>query len=205
MNNFPTRIYLASRSPRRRELLAQMGVNYDVLILRESSGRCDIDETPHENELPSDYVARIALSKADIGWQRVCHRGILRHPVLGADTTVTLDNIILGKPGSIERAMSMLAMLSGRTHQVMTSVALAYQNEIHQLTSISEVTFKHLTDIEIEQYAASGEALDKAGGYAIQGRGAIFIRHLTGSYSGVMGLPIFETAELLNRYNPTST
>ncbi|ARU30650.1 septum formation inhibitor Maf [Sulfuriferula sp. AH1] len=205
MNNFPPRIYLASRSPRRRELLAQMGVNYDVLLLRETSGRCDVDETPKENELPHDYVARIALAKAELGWQRACQRGILRHPVLGADTTVTLDNEILGKPGSVERAVAMLAKLSGRTHQVMTSVALAYQNRVHQLTSVSEVTFKHLSSHEIEQYAISGEPLDKAGGYAIQGRGAIFVRHLNGSYSGVMGLPIFETAELLNRYNsPTA-
>ena len=205
VNNFPHRIYLASRSPRRRELLAQMGVHYDVLLLRESSSRIDVDESTRENELPTDYVARIALAKADIGWQRVCQRGIVRHPVLGADTTVTLDNEIFGKPGSPERAIAMLSKLSGRTHQVITSVALAYQNQIHQLTSVSEVTFKRLTDTEIEQYAASGEPLDKAGGYAIQGRGAIFIRHLSGSYSGVMGLPIFETAELLNSYNPTSS
>ena len=205
MNNFPNRIYLASRSPRRRELLTQMGVHFDVLLLRETVGRTDVDETPMANELPHDYVARIALAKADIGWQRVCQRSIMRHPVLGADTTVTLDNEILGKPGNVETAIAMLSKLSGRTHQVMTSVALAFQGHIHQLTSVSEVTFKHLSSREIEQYAASGEPLDKAGSYAIQGRGAIFIRHLAGSYSGVMGLPVFETAELLQRYNQTST
>ena len=205
VNNFPPRIYLASRSPRRRELLTQMGVHYDVLLLRETSGRSDLDETPITNEQPAAYVARIALSKADIGWQRVCQRGILRHPVLGADTMVTLDNEILGKPGSVENAITMLTKLSGRTHQVMTSVALAFQCQTHQLTSISEVTFKHLSSTEIEQYASSGEPLDKAGSYAIQGRGAMFIRHLTGSYSGVMGLPVFETAELLQGHNPTST
>jgi MAF protein len=201
VNNFPSRIYLASRSPRRRELLAQMGINYDVLLLREANGRRDVDETPKENELPHDYVTRIALAKAELGWERVCQRDIMRHPVLGADTTVTLDNEILGKPGSVEHAITMLTKLSGRTHQVMTSVALAYQNQVHQLTSVSEVTFKHLSDREIKQYALSGEPLDKAGSYAIQGRGAVFIRHLNGSYSGVMGLPIFETAELLTRYN----
>jgi septum formation protein len=204
VNNFPPRIYLASRSPRRRELLAQMGVQYDVLVLRETVGRCDVDETPLENELPHDYVVRVALAKADIGWQRACQRGLVRHPVLGADTTVTLDNEILGKPGSVERAIDMLSKLSGRTHQVMTSVALAYMDQIHQLTSVSEVTFKHMSADEIRQYAASNEALDKAGAYAVQGRGAMFIRHLSGSYSGVMGLPIFETAELLNRYNPST-
>lgn len=182
-----------------------MGVSYDVLLLRESSGRSDVDETPNENELPSDYVARIALAKAELGWQRVCKRGILRRPVLGVDTTVSLDNEILGKPHTVERAIAMLTQLSGRTHRVMTSVALVYLNQVHQLTSVSEVTFKHLSLAEIEQYAYSGEPLDKAGSYAIQGRGAIFIQHMTGSYSGVMGLPIFETAELLSRYNPPST
>lgn len=205
MNNFPVRIYLASRSPRRREILAQMGVHYDVLLLRESQGRTsDVDESPLPSELPAEYVSRIAHAKADIGWQRICQRGLLRHPVLGADTTVILDNEILGKPGTTENAINMLEKLSGRTHLVMTSVALAYQDEIHQLTSVSEVTFKSLSRHEMVLYAASGEPLDKAGGYAIQGRGAIFIRHLTGSYSGVMGLPIFETAELLNRYNPST-
>ena len=125
--------------------------------------------------------------------------------MLGADTTVTLDSQILGKPRTVERAIAMLTQLSGRTHQVMTSVALVYHNQVHQLTSVSEVTFKHLSLGEIEQYVYSGEPLDKAGSYAIQGRGAVFIQHMTGSYSGVVGLPIFETAELLNRYNPPST
>lgn len=182
-----------------------MGVHYDVLLLRETQWRIsDVDESPMASELPADYVARIAYAKADIGWQRVCQRGLLRHPVLGADTTVILDNEILGKPVTTENAISMLEKLSGRTHLVLTSVALAYQDEIHQLTSVSEVTFKSLSRHEMVLYAATGEPLDKAGGYAIQGRGAIFIRHLTGSYTGVMGLPIFETAELLNRYNPST-
>lgn len=182
-----------------------MGVSYDVLLLRESSGRTDVDETPLENESAADYVVRIALAKAELGWQRVCKRGILRRPVLGVDTTVSLDNEIMGKPHTADRAIAMLSQLSGRTHQVMTSVALVYLNQVHQLTSVSDVTFKPLSLVEIEHYAYGGEPLDKAGSYAIQGRGAVFIQHMAGSYSGVVGLPIFETAELLSRFNPPST
>ncbi|BBP01874.1 Maf family protein [Sulfuriferula nivalis] len=205
MNNTAKRIYLASRSPRRRELLTQMGVHYDVLLLRESVGRLDVDETPMPGESPAEYVERIAITKAQVGWQRVCQRNLPRHPVLGADTMVTLDDTIFGKPASPAHAKEMLAQLSGRIHQVMTTVALCYQDTLTHLTSISEVRFKTLTDAEIAAYVATGEPLDKAGSYAIQGRGAVFISHLSGSYTGVMGLPLYETANLLQSYLTTKS
>ena len=199
MNKFPPRVYLASRSPRRRELLTQMGIRYEVLLLRDSLDRHDVNESAHPDELPAAYVQRIALAKAELGWQRVIQRKLSQYPVLGADTCVTLDGEIFGKPGTIAAATSMLNKLSGHTHQVMTSVALIYRGQTQHLTSISEVTFRHLSSLEIEHYVGSGEALDKAGAYAIQGRAAMFVAHLNGSYSGVMGLPIFETATLLNQ------
>ncbi|MFA5172418.1 MAG: Maf family protein [Sulfuriferula sp.] len=203
MNNKAKRIYLASRSPRRRELLTQMGVQYDVLLLRESAGRLDVDETPKPGESPAHYVERIATTKAQIGWKRVCQRNLPRHAVLGADTMVTLDGTIFGKPTTPAHAKEMLAQLSGHTHQVMTTIALCYQDIVTHLTSVSEVRFKTLTDAEIAAYVATGEPLDKAGSYAIQGRGAVFISHLSGSYTGVMGLPLYETANLLQSYLAT--
>ena len=200
VNKFPSRIYLASRSPRRRELLTQMGLRYEVLLLRDSADRQDLDETPHSGESPHDHVQRIAISKAELGWQRVIQRRLPHYPVLGADTSITLDGEIFGKPGNRQNAILMLNKLSGRTHEVMTSVALVYREYVQHLTSLSSVTFKSLSAEEIEYYAASGEPCDKAGAYAIQGRGAIFVQHLVGSYSGVMGLPIFETAMLLDQF-----
>lgn len=200
MNNTNKRIYLASRSPRRRELLTQMGVHYDVLLLRESAGRQDVDETPIPGEHPADYVQRIAISKAQTGWQHVCQRNLPRHAVLGVDTMVTLNDVIFGKPTTPAHAMDMLALLSGCTHQVMTTVALCYQDKLTHITSVSEVRFKTLSTAEIAAYVATGEPMDKAGSYAIQGRGAVFIAHLSGSYTGVMGLPLYETANLLQPY-----
>ena len=176
-----------------------MGIRYEILLLRDSADRHDLDESPHANEAPSDHVQRIAAIKANIGWQRVIQRRLPQHPVLSADTSVSLDGEIFGKPGSKENAIIMLNKLSGRTHEVMTTIALVYREYIQHLTSVSSVTFKFLSPDEIEVYAASGEAWDKAGAYAIQGRGAMFVQHLAGSYSGVMGLPIFETATLLNQ------
>lgn len=176
-----------------------MGIRYEVLLLRDSGDRQDLDENPGPNELPADYVQRIATAKARLGWQRVQQRKLAPYPVLGADTSVTLDGEIFGKPYTKEATVAMLNKLSGRTHQVMTTVALVFRDQIQHLTSVSDVTFKPLCASEIEHYAASVEAWDKAGAYAIQGRGAAFIRHLSGSYSGVMGLPIFETAELLDQ------
>lgn len=183
-------IWLASRSPRRRELLAQLGVVHDLLLF-------DIDETPAPGEDPQAYVQRIARSKAETGGQELKRRGLEARPVLAADTSVIIDGHILGKPGNAERAEIMLRQLSGHSHQVMTAVALAWQQRVHAALSISTVTFAELEEDDIHRYAHSGEPLDKAGGYAIQGQAAAFIRHLSGSYSGVMGLPAFETVQLL--------
>ncbi|HET9113879.1 MAG TPA: Maf family protein [Burkholderiales bacterium] len=199
MNKFPSRIYLASRSPRRRELLTQMGIRYEVLLLRDSADRQDLDETPLAAESPGDHVQRIATEKALLGWQRVIQRRLPQYPVLGADTSITLDGAIFGKPKTRENTVRMLTQLSGRTHEIMTAVAIVYREYLQHMTCKSSVTFKSLTAEEIECYANSGEPLDKAGAYAIQGRGAIFVEHLVGSYSGVMGLPIFETACLLDK------
>ena len=201
MAHLDSRIYLASRSPRRRELLRQIGVRHEVLLLRESGGRTDVDETPQPGEAPQEYAVRIARGKAEVGWQRVIERHIPHYPVLGADTTVTLDDEILGKPLGLDAAIDMLGKLAGRSHQVFTAVALTYEDRCEVLLSTSTVKFKPLNEREILAYASSGESFDKAGGYAVQGRAAIFIEHLEGSYSGVMGLPLYETAQLLERYN----
>ncbi len=178
-------ICLASASPRRRELLDQMGVPHKIMAAH-------IDETVRAWEGPRDYVIRMAQDKA----VAVRERGE-KLPVLAADTSVVLDDVIFGKPVDRQDFVSMLGKLSGRTHDVLTSVALATDGGVHVLVSTSEVRFRSLTDEEIEKYWATGEPRDKAGGYAVQGFGAVFIEWLSGSYSGVMGLPIFETAELL--------
>jgi septum formation protein len=195
------RIYLASRSPRRRELLRQIGVQHEVLLLRESSGRLDLDETPQPGESLPDYAIRIASAKANLGWQRVIERQIPRYAVLGADTAVTLDGELFGKPMGLNATIAMLEKLAGHSHQVLTAVAVTFETRCEVLLSTSTVKFKPLNEREIHAYASSGEPFDKAGGYAIQGRAATFIAHLEGSYSGVMGLPLFETAQLLQRFN----
>lgn len=195
------RIYLASRSPRRRELLKQIGINFEVLLCRESSARgADVNEAPLEGELPQDYVTRIARAKAETCWKCVMCRKLPHFPILAADTTVGLDGVVIGKPASRERAAEILLKLSGKEHQVFTAVAVAFENEADMRLSESAVTFRELTDDEIRRYIETGEALDKAGAYAVQGRAAAFISAIRGSYSGVMGLPLFETAELLKKY-----
>lgn len=188
-------IYLASQSPRRRELLTQIGISFDVLPV-------DIDESLKENELAEDYVVRLAREKASAGWLRIKN---VNKPVLGSDTAVIFHGQILGKPDNRDEAKRMLRLLSGQTHEVMSAVALAItqqnstQPELMSVISVSHVTFKQLSDSEIEQYVHSGECDDKAGAYGIQGLAATFITHLSGSYSGVMGLPLYETAELLRK------
>jgi septum formation protein len=179
-------VCLASGSPRRRELLAQIGVPH-------TTAAPNIDESVLAGEAAADYVLRIARSKA------LAVRGYAGAlPVLGADTIVVLDAVVLGKPASAADGLAMLARLSGRTHTVLTAVALAAGAAAPATRlSTSEVTFRRLTDAECLAYWESGEPRDKAGGYAVQGRAAVFIAHLSGSYSGVMGLPLFETAELL--------
>jgi len=180
-------IYLASSSTRRSELLRQIGVGYKVI-------ETNVAEQRTVDEVPEMYVLRLALEKARAGWGLV--KSINPLPVLGADTAVVVDDEILGKPADVQESMKMLAKLSGRAHHVYTGVALVSDVEETRLC-VSTVTFRNIDHDEQMAYCASEEALDKAGGYAVQGRAAIFIAHLAGSYSGVMGLPLYETGELL--------
>jgi nucleoside triphosphate pyrophosphatase len=180
-------IYLASASPRRRELLQQIGVSFRLV-------GTELDETPRLSEVPAAYVARLAAAKADAGW---LSRSAAIAPVLAADTAVVLDGAILGKPRDRHDAEHMLLQLSGRTHEVMTAVAVRSSAGNQIKVSHSLVTFRILDAAEVRAYWDTGEPRDKAGAYAIQGFAAIFIADLRGSYSGVMGLPLFETAELL--------
>lgn len=199
------RIYLASRSPRRRELLKQIGVQFDVLVLREHAGRgADLDETPHPDENPQAYVERVCREKAEAGWMRVLQRQLPRLPVLAADTTVSVDDQIFGKPANRADAIRMLKQLSGREHRVLTAVALAYDTTVHFVLNENVVRFRTLDDDEISHYVDTGEPYDKAGAYAIQGRAAAFIPEILGSYTGVMGLPLYETATLLRRFQNRS-
>ncbi len=193
-------IYLASRSPRRRELLSQIGVRFQVLVFRDKPETdAELDEAVLEGETPRVYVERIARAKAQAGWKRLEQRNLPRAAVLAADTTVAVDGRILGKPANRREAAEMLATLSGRLHQVLSAVVLKHDLQLECMTSVSEVNFKVLSREEIRQYVATGECDDKAGGYAIQGRAAQFVTELRGSFSGVMGLPLYETAELLER------
>jgi septum formation protein len=186
-SEFMPQIYLASSSPRRSELLSQIRIRHEILEVRVSEQR-------HVEEVPEMYVLRLALDKARAGWKIVKNTSPL--PVLGADTVVVVDDEILGKPANSEESMIMLEKLSGRQHHVYTGVALVSNTESTRLC-VSMVTFRTMHHAERAAYCASGESFDKAGGYAIQGCGAAFVSHLAGSYSGVMGLPLYETAELL--------
>jgi len=193
-------IYLASRSPRRRELLAQIGVRYHLLLFRDRTGeQADVDETTQSGETPAAYVERMARAKAEAGWRRMQQRNLPLAPVLAADTTVALESRILGKPQSRTEAEEMLAALSGKRHEVLTAVALKYHDQVEFALSTSEVLFKPLSREEIAHYVASGECDDKAGAYGIQGRAARFVIELRGSYSGVMGLPLYETSQLIEK------
>jgi len=197
-----TLVYLASRSPRRRELLKQIGVAFEVLVLRENPARGgpDVDESHLSGEPPGDYVRRICRAKADVGWNRVVQRRLRRFPVLAADTVVCVDEIILGKPADPADATRMLRLLSGREHRVLTAVALKFEARTELLVSESRVRFCELAQPELEAYVESGEPTDKAGAYAIQGRAAAFVAELHGSYSGIMGLPLYETAQLIRKF-----
>ncbi len=181
-------IYLASASPRRSALLDQIGVAHRVQPV-------DVDETAQSGELPGEYVRRLAVLKAETLWQQLA--AAQRQPVLGADTAVVLDDELLGKPRDEQDCVRMLGLLSGRTHRVFTAVALRASDGCQSRVNISEVTFRELADDEIRRYWRSGEPADKAGAYAVQGRAALFIERIAGSYSGIMGLPLFETGELL--------
>jgi len=185
-------IVLASASPRRRELLAQIGVEFTVRP-------ADIDETVLPGELPKDYVLRMAITKAQQGYANLVEP--LASPlILGADTAVVLDKQILGKPRDQADAEYMLACLAGRTHRVMSAIAVTDGRRLASRLSITAVTFRNIRAAEITAYWQSGEPRDKAGAYAIQGYGALLVRELQGSYSGVVGLPLFETAELLESF-----
>lgn len=190
-------LYLASRSPRRLELLRQIGVEPTVLPTRVSQGRLDVDEAPLPRESPRAYVTRLAMLKAEAGHRARLGRNLPPWPILAADTTVVLDRRILGKPAHVDEAAAMLRAYSGRTHRVLTAVALAHDGFVRSAVSVSNVRFRDISEAEIQAYVASREVYDKAGGYGIQGRAAVFIQHLSGSYSGVMGLPLYETSELL--------
>ena len=180
------KIYLASKSPRRRELLTQIGIDFEIIDV-------DIDESWDGKETPEDYVRRVALEKARAG--KKLFKDDL--PVLSADTAVVLDGHILGKAETRDEAIAMLERLSGKTHEVLSAVTVIKDRE-HSRINISKVTFKDLTKKEIENYCNTDEPLGKAGGYAIQGKAAVFIERLEGSYSGVMGLPLYETQQLLD-------
>ncbi|QQS53313.1 MAG: septum formation inhibitor Maf [Candidatus Competibacteraceae bacterium] len=184
-------IYLASASPRRRELLRQIGIAYRLLPVV-------VDETPLPDETPHAYVIRLARAKAEAGARALGRRQPA--PVLGADTAVVVDGAILGKPGGRDEGLAMLARLSGREHRVLSAVALATEERGAVKVQASRVRFRDLSPAECRAYWDSGEPWDKAGGYGIQGRAATFVVELHGSYSGVMGLPLFETAELLREF-----
>lgn len=187
-NSSNSLIYLASASPRRSALLDQIGVAHRVQPV-------DVDETARSGEAPEQYVRRLAVLKAETLWQKLA--APQRQPVLGADTAVVLDAQILGKPRDENDCLRMLSLLSARTHQVFTAVALRASDGCQARVNVSDVTFRKLADEEIRRYWRSGEPADKAGAYAVQGRAALFIERIAGSYSGIMGLPLFETGELL--------
>lgn len=189
-------VYLASKSPRRAELLRQIGVRFELLLGHDEAA-AEALEHPLTGEMPSAYVTRVTLAKADAARARLVERELAPAPILAADTTVALGSRILGKPATHDEAVAMLAALSGRTHQVLTAIALVRGARIQHALSRSRVRFARISRAEIEAYVAGGEPMDKAGGYAVQGAAAAFIRRIDGSYSGIMGLPLFETAHLL--------
>ena len=192
-------VYLASQSPRRRQLLEQLGVAYELLLPGEHED-AEALEAVLPNEAPLRYVQRVTHLKLDAALQRLQDRKLPLAPVLCSDTTVVLGRAILGKPADAAEAGRMLATLSGKTHRVLTAVALGTGQARQQALSISRVTFAPMTAGQIHAYAATGEPLGKAGAYAVQGRAAAYISHLSGSYSGIMGLPMYETAQLLRAF-----
>jgi len=195
------RIYLASQSPRRRELLKQIGIHYEMLLLRNDPRRTVfVDETPLVGENPVDYVQRVCSDKARAGWETIGLRNLPQHPVLAADTTVTLDGKIIGKPDNNEHAAEILHLLSGSQHQVLTAVAVAFKERLEMRLSTTTITFDTLSKERIRRYLLTSEAHDKAGAYGIQGHAGAFVKHIEGSYTGVMGLPLYETVELLKLF-----
>jgi septum formation protein len=197
MTPAPSVIYLASASPRRQALLEQAGVRFQVLLANPGE---DVEHLEHvrDGEAPRAYVERVALAKALAGQARRADRSLPAAPVLAADTTVAVGGAILAKPRDPDDAVRMLSLLSGRTHRVLTAVALVRgAGQIERCITVSRVTFARLTKARIERYVATGEPLDKAGAYAIQGGAAEFVRRIEGSYTGIVGLPLYETLRLL--------
>ena len=198
-------VYLASQSPRRRQLLEQLGVRYE-LLLADDTEDAEALEVVLPNEAPRAYVQRVTLLKLEAALARMRRRGLPFAPVLCSDTTVALGKTILGKPDDAKHAAQILGSLSGQTHRVLTSVAMGTLSKAgkplktEQALSMSNVRFAHLTRTQIQTYVASGEPMGKAGAYAVQGRAAAYIEHISGSYSGIMGLPMFETAQLLREF-----
>ncbi|PKO62861.1 MAG: septum formation inhibitor Maf [Betaproteobacteria bacterium HGW-Betaproteobacteria-18] len=196
MSNF---VYLASQSPRRRQLLEQLGVAYE-LLLPAAHEDAEALEAVLPHEAPLAYVQRVTQLKLDAALQRLQHRGLPVAPVLCSDTTVALGREILGKPTDNQDAERMLVALSGKTHRVLTAVAVGTAQARQQAVSISRVNFAPMTPEQVRAYVATGEPMGKAGAYAVQGRAAAYISRLSGSYSGIMGLPMFETAQLLQAF-----
>jgi len=194
------KIYLASKSPRRRELLRQIGIDFELLILRDHTSRGpDVSEEVLPDERAEDYVARVTLEKARFALQTMQWRKLPPRPILTADTTVVLEGRILGKPANQAEAIAMMQSLSGRTHQVLTHVAVLHDDRTYQITQRSDVAFATLSESSIRRYCATSEPYDKAGGYGIQGQAALFIQDIAGSHSGIMGLPLYETGQLLKQ------
>lgn len=195
------RLYLASRSPRRRELLNQIGVAFDTVVFREGlRADAQTDETPYAAEDPVLYVERIARAKAEHGLRVVTERHLPVRPVLAADTTLEVDGEIIGKPVDAADATRILHRLSGRAHRVLTGVAVTHLGRTEYVLSSTEVRFRTIDEHEIRHYVMSGEPMDKAGAYGIQGRAGLFVEYIAGSYTGVMGLPVCETGNLLKRF-----
>jgi septum formation protein len=192
-------IYLASQSPRRRQLLAQLGVRHELLLPGDDEDAEGL-ENALSNEAPAHYVQRVTALKLDAALARMKRRGLAAAPVLCADTTVALGRTIYGKPADEADARRMLAELAGQTHRVLTAVAIGTARKRVQALSESRVTFAAMSPAQIRAYVASGEPVGKAGAYAVQGQAAAFIAHISGSYSGIMGLPMYETAQLLRAF-----
>jgi septum formation protein len=198
-------VYLASQSPRRRQLLEQLGIRYELLLADEHED-AEALEVVLPNEAPRAYVQRVTLLKLEAALNRMKRRGLPFAPVLCSDTTVALGKTILGKPDDAKHAAQILGALSGQTHRVLTSVAMGTLSKAgkplktEQALSLSSVRFAPLTRTQIQPYVASGEPMGKAGAFAVQGRAAAYIEHISGSYSGIMGLPMFETAQLLRAF-----
>lgn len=188
------KIYLASKSPRRRELLRQINVDFELLLSTD-----DVNEDVNPGEKPDAYVTRVTRDKLLNAQHTMFARQLPQRPILSADTTVVIDDLILGKPASPAQAIAMITRLSGRTHQVLTSVAVSLFDQIWQVTQCSHVTFETLSAETIRHYCNTKEPYDKAGGYGIQGMASIFIQSIQGSHSGIVGLPLFETAQLLQK------